>query len=189
MTDFSQRDPAEGVNSMISQRWSPRAFDKNIAVTDEQQQQIFDAARWAPSCFNEQPWLFVSSTAETHSKFLELLVEGNQAWAKDAPVLGFIFARNTFERNGNDNFHASFDTGAAWMAMALQAQALGLYTHGMGGIHFDKIQAALDTPEDYQPICGFALGAIGEASQLPENYAQMEQPSARKPLRDIWLQR
>ena len=184
--DFSHRDPLAGASEMFSQRWSPRAFN-STPVPDEQIAQVLDAARWSPSCFNAQPWLFITSTPETHAEFTALLMEGNQAWASTAPVLGFIVAEKHFTHNGKRNAHAEFDTGAAWMAMTLQANLLGLATHGMAGIHVDNVYTTFNLdPNTYQVICGFALGVAGDAEGLPEALRDKEKPSPRKPLADMW---
>lgn len=184
--DFSQRDPADGVAELMYQRWSPRSFEKK-PIADVDLLKIMDAARWAPSCFNEQPWLFLTSTESSFDKFLGLLVDSNQVWAKNASLLGFILCTNQFARNGNENSLAQFDTGAAWMAMTLQARMLGLYTHGMAGIKKDEVYNAFDIDRDQQTvIAGFALGARAAAAALPEALQEREVPSERKPLTDSW---
>jgi nitroreductase len=184
--DFSQRDPLEGVDPLFYQRWSPRAFQQK-PVSDADLQQVIEAARWSPSCYNEQPWLFITSTAQSHERFVNLLVEQNQIWARNAPVLGFIVAGKQFAKNGNDNFHALFDSGSAWMAMTLQARMLGLHTHGMGGINYAGVYREFDLdPEKVTVICGFAMGYADVPDNLPEGLRAMEQPSARKPVGEIW---
>jgi nitroreductase len=186
--DFSQRDPLDSVNEMFSKRWSPRAFTPT-PVTDQQLQTVLEAARWSPSCFNAQPWQFITSTPETHDQFLALLADLNQAWAKNASVIGFIVAEKNFAHNGNSNTFASFDCGAAWMAMTLQAQQLGLYTHGMGGINYDEVYKTFNLDvETHQVVCGFALGSIGDVESLPEAFREKEKPTPRKALSDMWRQ-
>lgn len=180
--DFSQRNAEAGVDELFYQRWSPRAF-KSTPVPQQTLRMIFDAARWAPSCYNEQPWLFVTSTKESHETFVNLLVEGNQAWAKTAPVIGFAVASRHFERNGKENDFAAFDSGSAWMSMTLQARMLGLYTHGMGGVKFDEVYATLQLDKSkYQVLCGFVLGELETA----EASGEQVQLSTRKALADIW---
>ncbi|MGI9287283.1 MAG: nitroreductase family protein [Pseudomonadales bacterium] len=184
--DFSLRDPVDGVAELFHQRWSPRAFEKR-AIANADLLKIMDAARWAPSCYNEQPWFFLTSTDSSFDTFLSLLMDGNQAWAKSASLLGFILCDNQFARNGKENNLAQFDTGAAWMAMTLQARMLGLYTHGMAGIKKDEIYTAFDIDRDKQTvIAGFALGVRAAADALPEALQEREIPSERKPLTDIW---
>ena len=185
--DFSERDPADGVDPLFYQRWSPRAFNKK-PIDEKTLKTIFDAARWAPSCYNDQPWQFITSNGEQDFDFFyNLLTEFNQAWAHRASLLGFIIARKHFEHNGKPNQVATFDCGAAWLAMTLQARQLGLYTHGMGGIKRDEVYKAFDLDTNkFEVICGFALGYIDSAKQLPEDLAEIEKPSPRKPLEQIW---
>ncbi len=179
--DFSLRDYQDGVNELFYQRWSPRAF-KSSPVPQESLEIIFDAARWAPSCYNEQPWLFVTATEKSHETFVNLLLEGNQSWAKTAPVIGFVVASRHFKRNGKDNDFAQFDAGAAWMSMTLQARMLGLYTHGMGGIKFDEVYTTLNLDQSkYQVLCGFVLGELDRGDLV-----EPVQVSSRKALVDTW---
>ncbi|GMU46980.1 MAG: nitroreductase family protein [Pseudomonadales bacterium] len=186
--NFDQRDPAPGVDPLFVERWSPRALRK-VDVAEAELRTIFDAARWSPSCYNEQPWRFVTSTPASFATFLDLLVEANQTWARNAAVLGFLFADKQFARDGSDNALAVFDAGAAWMAMALQARRLGLYAHGMAGIAWDRAHAALGMdPERYALCAGFAIGALGWPESLPEPARAMERPSPRRPLAELWRQ-
>lgn len=179
--DFSTRSPTTGVDDLFSQRWSPRAF-KKTEIPEATLTAIFDAARWSPSCFNEQPWLIVTSSGpENFPTFLDLLVEKNQEWAKDASLIGFIFAKKTFSHNDNPNRFASFDCGAAWMSLTLQAAKFGLYTHGMGGIKKDAVAITLNISEqNYEVLCGFALGAFDSSD------AANVTPSTRKNLASVW---
>ncbi len=188
--DYSRRDPVAGVDELFYRRWSPRAF-KPVALPESVLAAIFDAARWSPSCHNEQPWIFITASADdkdAFAKFVGLLVEGNQTWAKDVSLLGFIIASRRFSHNDKPNGLAAFDCGAAWMAMTLQARKFGLYTHGMGGIRREEVYKQLNIPaDDYEVICGFALGCIDTPDRLPENAKSGEAPSQRKPLDEIWL--
>jgi nitroreductase len=133
------RVPEARVDPLFIDRWSPRAFSPE-PIPSETLASLFEAARWAPSCYGEQPWLFLYA-ARPHDLelFRSLLVDGNRVWADRAPALAFAFARLKFSRNGKPNRWAQFDTGAAWMSLALQARTLGLYTHGMGGIHAERV--------------------------------------------------
>lgn len=177
-TTLDNRNSDSDVSPLFSKRWSPRAYLTD-PVPAEAIRTVIDAARWSPSCYNEQPWLFITSSPASHARFLDCLVEANREWAAQAPVLGFILAKKQFALNGNDNIHASFDTGAAWMAMTLQANMLNLYTHGLGGIDYDKVYRdfAIDA-EQYQLICGFTLGY--------RNPEVSEDITARKDIQDIW---
>ena len=185
--NFAERDPLTGVDPMFHRRWSPRSFQRT-AIPRDVQAVLFDAARWAPSCFNEQPWMFVSSGGESDFElFLDLLVEGNQAWVKNAGVIGFVCARRHFTHNDKPNAWAAFDCGAAWMSLVLQAARLGLYAHGMAGIKKREIYEKLHIPEEkYEVISGFAIGVIDIPGKLPAATAAREKPSPRKPLEGVW---
>ena len=189
MADFSNRDAAHGVDALFVERRSPRAFTKTeiqIATLTC----IIDAARWSPSCFNDQPWRFYTSNPDTFDAFLGLLVDANQAWAVNAGVLGFITARRQFTHNGEPNEFAGLDAGAAWMAMTLQARKLGLYTHGMGGIHRDAAAAYLGVNiEQEQVLMGFAIGTAENVTQLSDAQRERETPNGRRPLDEIWIKR
>ncbi|MGB5325916.1 MAG: nitroreductase family protein [Pseudomonadales bacterium] len=178
--DFSARQAAAGVDRLFVERWSPRAYLPED-VSEADQAVIFDAARWSPSCFNEQPWRFVTCTKTSHADFLACLVEANQQWAASAPVLGFVLARLQFLRNGKANHHAVFDTGAAWLAVNLQAQRLGYQAHGMAGVDFDAAARLLqvDTRRE-RVICAFTLG-------VPD-LAAKETITERKALTEAWQQ-
>ena len=189
MTDFSSRDPVKGVDPLFHQRWSPRSFSKQ-GLRKDVVERIVDAARWSPSCFNAQPWRIYTSSDANFADFLGLLMEGNQIWAKDAELLGFFVAQKQFEHNGKPNDYAEFDCGAAWMALTLQAQAEGLYTHGMGGIYHEQVAQYLGLDlTQYKVVMGFAVGHIGSPDALPTDLAEREQPSPRKPLSEIWPSR
>lgn len=185
--DFSLRDPQPGVIEQLSHRWSPRAFTKT-AVAADVLTRIIDAARFAPSCFNAQPWRFYTSNDATFNDYLGLLVDANQAWAKEAAVIGFLAAKKNFEHNGKPNAHSGFDSGAAWLSMVLQAQHEGLHCHGMAGIHKDAASAffALNENDD-ELLMAFAIGKIGDAADLPEALRSKEVPSPRKALNEIWV--
>ena len=185
--DFSQRDPVDGVDPQFIQRWSPRAFEPG-PLAPGQRERLVDAARWAPSCFNEQPWRFYLSSEQTFDEYLALLLEANQAWAKHASVIGFLVGRRRFRRNDKPNDFSDFDCGAAWMSLCLQARAEGLYTHGMAGIDQAGIAdyLGLDPTAD-KVIMGFAIGRIGDPASLDEGMRERELPSPRLALADIWL--
>jgi len=186
--DFSHRDPAAGVADFLWQRWSPRSF-KKVEIPAETLSTIIDAARWSTSCFNEQPWLIMtSSSPEEFALYHSLLTEKNQVWAINASVLGFMVARRHFAHNQKPNRWAAFDTGSAWMYLTLQAREFGLYTHGMGGIKVQEVHSQLEIPvEEFEVICGFAIGAIDMPEKLPtEELLEREVPSGRHPLSAIW---
>jgi nitroreductase len=148
---------------------------------------LFEAARWAPSCFNEQPWLFLYATSTSdRNRFAEALVEKNREWAAQAPVLLFVAARRLFTRNGRPNRHAGFDTGAAWMSLALEARKLGLHTHAMAGFDQERAHDILELPRDeYEIFAAVALGRRGDRESLPPDVAKGESPNDRKNLNDM----
>lgn len=188
--DFSRRDPAPEVDESLWRRWSPRSFRK-VEIPGETLTAIIDAARWSPSCFNEQPWLIMTtSTPEEFALYLSLLTEKNQRWAVNASLLGFMVARRHFAHNGTPNRWAAFDTGSAWMSLTMQARRFGLYTHGMGGINLEEVYRQLGIPEaEFEVICGFAIGVIDRPEVLPtQDLREMEVPSGRKGLAGMWQQ-
>ena len=174
------------VDSMFTDRWSPRAFLSD-PLPEHQIKTLFEAARWAPSCFNEQPWLFVYATeAEQRRKLASVLVAKNQRWAAECPLLMFVLARRQFKEGGRENRHAPFDAGSAWMSLALQARRLGLYAHAMAGFSLKKAYEVLGVSEDdYLIMAAIAVGRKGDTDQLPEDLRAMESPNVRKPLADV----
>ena len=173
------------IHQLLSERWSPRAFDKR-PVEPEKLRSLFEAARWAASSYNAQPWFFIVATQDDKKSFervLESFMEFNQAWAKHAPVIGLSAARLKFEHNGETNRHAFHDVGQAAANLALEAAALGLQLHQMGGILPDKARQLLGIPEGYEAVAGFALGYPGDPASLPDGLRERETaPRTRKPL-------
>lgn len=180
----------KNLDPIFLERWSPRAFKKD-PIPKEDLEAIFEAARWAPSCYNEQPWLFAyTQTQEGLKKFQSALVEFNQTWASNAPVLIIVFSKKTFDRNGKENPWAPFDTGAAWMSLALQAHKLGYITHAMGGFDPKKaFEVAEIDPTKYDVLAVIALGRQGDKNCLPEDMQKGESPSDRKPLSSIMVEK
>ncbi len=186
--DYSQRDPLSGVDKIFYKRWSPRSF-KKVDLPEKTISAIFDAARWSPSCFNAQPWRFITTTTgPTFSKFLRLLSEKNQLWAKNASILGFIYSKNEFDHAARINQMAPFDCGAAWMAMTIQARMYGLYTHAMAGIDREATYQALNIDkEKYTVQCGFVIGVVDNPEKLTQDFVTKEKPSPRKSLSASWF--
>ena len=154
---------ADGVAEQFAERWSSRSFDGS-PLTQAQREILFEAARWAPSSYNEQPWRFYfSKTEEQRDLFLSLLVEGNREWAKDAGDVFFLAAKRSLSKTGEENNYYAFDTGAAWMSLALQAHLLGLSAHAMGGFDEDRAYEALNIPKQEYKI--FAAIAVGKPTQ------------------------
>lgn len=176
------RCPDAEIDSMFIDRWSPRAFTPE-PLTQQQIDSLFEAVRWSPSCFNEQPWLFIYAASEAdRQRFLPALVEGNQAWVRNTSLLVFLLSRRNFSHNGKPNRHASFDAGAAWMALALQARKLGLYAHAMAGFSREKAYEILSVPvDDYDIMAAIAVGCRADPVVLPEPIAAKDKPNDRKP--------
>lgn len=174
----------------IRERWSPRAFDPNKHITDELLPELIDAARWAPSCFNEQPWRFLcfGHKAELRQAVEETLLEGN-IWANNASHLVVITAYQTFSRNGKANRHHSYDAGAAVMSLILQAQNRNISTHQMAGFKEAELRTALAIPEDVNILAVMAVGYELEekdAAGLSEKYLKAEKgPRQRLSREDI----
>ena len=173
------------VDPLFINRWSPRSFSDE-QLTGAEIASIFEGARWSPSSFNRQPWLFVYETdGPDRETFDSILMPGNQLWASKAPLIGFIFAE-TKTQEGRKPRTSQFDTGAAWMALALQARSLGIYTHGMAGIDYDSVHEKLGVSDEYYTaMCGFVAGRIGPREALPEDLQERESPNDRKPLKEI----
>ena len=182
MTDRVTEAP---VDPQFVQRWSPRAFSGE-ALTLEQLQSIFEAARWAPSCFNSQPWrlIYALQGGTGWEALFGLLVEGNQAWAQRAGALVAVASKDSDDRDRPLPTHA-FDAGSAWMSMALQAQSMGLISHAMWGFHHDQANATLALPDGYAVQAVVAFGTQGDAGLLPENFREREAPSPRKAIADF----
>lgn len=173
------------IHDLLRRRWSPRAFSDR-AVEPEKLRSLLEAARWAPSSYNEQPWSFIAATKENSAEYerlLSCLVEGNQQWGKTAPVLMLSVAKLCFERNGKPNRHAFHDVGLAAENLVIQAMALGLFVHQMAGFHVEKARELFRIPEGYEPVAAIAVGYAGDPETLPEPLRERElAPSTRKPL-------
>lgn len=186
--NFDARENPLGIDDSFIQRWSPRAFQKHD-IDDVVLAKIIEAGRWSPSCFNAQPWRLYTCTDASFDDFLNLLVEGNQGWAKDVSTIGFMVAQLNFEHNGKANSFAQFDCGAAWMSMSLQARKEGLYTHGMGGIKADEAAKYLNLDADEsQVVMGFTIGKLADLSSLDQEQQSAETPNGRKSLQEVWTQ-
>jgi len=180
------RHPDYPVERLLLERWSPRAMSGET-LSDNELNTLFEAARWAPSCFNEQPWrfLYAHRGSEHWQLFFNLLVEANQIWAKNAGALITVTSKRTFSHNSKPNSTHSLDAGAAWENLALQATAMGLVAHGMAGINYDKVRVDLNIPEDYSVEMMIAVGQPGDPSDLPEQLQERELPSSRLQVPEI----
>jgi nitroreductase len=176
------------VNELIRDRWSPRAFaDKPISPADLRS--LFEAARWAPSSSNEQPWAFVVATRDDQENFgkaIQPLVEFNANWARQAYVLGFAVSELAFAKNNNPNRNAHYDTGAAMSQLTTEATARGLLVHQMAGFDPDTAREVFEIPSGWEAIAAFAIGYPGDPASLPQPYRDRETaPRVRKPIREF----
>ena len=176
---------AHKIEPLIAERWSPRAFLEK-PVEREKLLSMFEAARWAPSAFNAQPWRFLTaekSDAADYAKMLSCLVEANQVWAGKAPVLMILLAKKTFDHNGKPNRWAMHDCGLALENLLLETQALGLAAHPMAGFSVDAVREKYSVPEDFEPLAAIAAGYPGEPDQLEGDLKTRElEPRGRNPL-------
>lgn len=176
------RKPDHDVLPVFVSRWSPRALQPGVSRADLSR--LLEAARWAPSSYNEQPWryLFAVSGTPEFNTFLGFLLEANQVWAKNAGALLLLVAKKTFARNGKPNGVAVFDAGSSWQNLALQGASMGLAVHAMAGFDAAKAASTLGVPEDFHPCCMIAVGKPGEVETLPADYQGIEKPSPRNPI-------
>jgi nitroreductase len=188
---MTERRPDRPIDPLFLERWSPRAFDGS-EMPEEDLLTLFEAARWAPSAFNSQPWrlLYARRGDENWERFLSLLIPWNQSWAHTASVLVYMLSdtlpftdRKTGEPQPSTTH--SFDAGAAWACLALQAARMGYRAHGMSGIQDELARSELRIPERFALNAACAIGRIGDPAQLDEKLRAREFPSGRKPVADF----
>ena len=189
LSNHNPRRPDHPASQIFLDRWSPRAFTGEV-LPDDTLMTLFEAARWAPSSYNSQPWRFLYAKRE-HSdfaKFLGLLVERNQAWAKNASVLTILVSKKTMRPPGADkdvpSRSHSLDAGAAWAYLALQASMSGWHAHAMVGFDYERARTELNVPEDCEVECAIAIGRRGDKSTLPEGFQAVEAPNGRRPVNE-----
>ncbi|MEO1085768.1 MAG: nitroreductase family protein [Acidobacteriota bacterium] len=182
----AHRKPDHAVHPLIYQRWSPRAMSGEV-LTDAEVSSLFEAARWAPSSFNGQPWRFYYARrgGEYWELFFNWLVEFNQGWAKGAGLLAVMASSTCFEHNGKPCATHAFDTGAAWQSLALQGRSMGLVVHAMGGYDEDAARRGLGVPDDIALHAMVAVGRPASPDVLPEDLRDQEKPNQRKPITEI----
>jgi nitroreductase len=180
------RKASHPIDNLFLDRWSPRAMSGE-PIPQEDLMTLLEAARWAPSSYNNQPWriLYAKRDSEHWDTFFNLLVEGNQTWAKNAAVLLLFASKTTLDRNGKPAPTHSFDTGSAWENLALQGTLLGLVVHGMQGFDYDRARTELSIPDGFDVEAMAAVGKPGAKEDLPEKMRQGESPNDRKPLAEI----
>ena len=174
------------IHDLLVRRWSPRAFDER-PVESHTLRSLFEAARWAPSSNNEQPWRFITANRRDHeadwNRLFDCLLEGNRRWAFRAPVLILSIASINFEDDGKSNRHAFHDTGLAAENLVLQATASGLAAHQMAGFDVEKARVDLKIPSGYEPVAMIAIGYPGDPAVLPERLRERElQSRSRRPI-------
>ena len=178
------------IDEIFLERWSPRAFTGE-EIPEADLFSMFEAARWAPSSYNSQPWIFIyARRSSPHwGKLLGLLNEFNQSWAQRAGAITIVASNSVMLPPGADkavpSHSHSFDAGAAWGTLALQGAMLGWYAHGMVGFDISRAFAELDLPEGYRVEAAIAVGRLGDKSILPEAMQKREMPSPRKPITDF----
>ncbi|MEJ2760364.1 MAG: nitroreductase family protein [Gammaproteobacteria bacterium] len=175
------------INDVLDRRWSGRAFDPDRKPSRRQLVALLEAARWAPSCFGDEPWRYIVCARETNPEAwqnaLACLSEGNQAWAGSAPVLMLAVSSLAFSGNGKPNRWAQYDTGAASMSLVTQATDLGLMAHQMGGFDAGRAKQMFSIPQDHEPMAMIAVGYQLPREAIPEALLERElAPRRRRPL-------
>lgn len=181
----SVRKADHPIDNIFIDRWSPRSMSGE-PISDEELMTLFEAARWAPSLRNLQPWNFIYAKRDTPEwdKFFDLLSEFNQLWCRNAAVLACLIAKK-IDKEGNQNRNALSDTGAAWENLALQSSLKGLVCHGMAGFDVERARTELKVSEDYEIVHMFAVGKPADKSVLPERMQKSEKPNDRNPVSDF----
>ncbi|HTG01070.1 MAG TPA: nitroreductase family protein [Nitrospirota bacterium] len=184
MNDY--RKPDHDISPIFINRWSPRAMSGE-EITREELMQLFEAARWAPSSMNNQPWRFLFGMRNTPhwSGFFTLLTERNQSWCRNAAALIVVTSKKTFDFNGKPARTHSYDAGAAWMSLALQGSHMGLVVHGMQGFDYDRARTELNVNDEHQVEAMVAVGRPGDKRDLPRALEEREFPSSRKKLDEL----
>jgi nitroreductase len=180
------RGAAYKIDPLFLNRWSPRSMSGE-ELADEELMSLFEAARWAPSSFNNQPWRFIYAKRNTEhwTRFLDLLYENNRVWAKDAAALVVVISRKTFEYDGRPSITHQFDAGAAWENLALEASIRGIVTHGMEGFDYEKARGDLAILDTYDVMAMIAIGKRAPRENLAPMLREKEFPNSRKPLSEI----
>lgn len=183
---MNERKSDYPINPIILNRWSPRSMSGE-SLREEELMSLFEAARWAPSSYNNQPWRFIYGKRETphFQKLFDLLVDFNKSWCDKAAVLGLILSAKNFEHNGKPSVTHSLDTGAAWENFALEGTSKGLVVHGMQGFDYDRAKKEFNIPDDFEVLAMFAVGKKGPKEALPEELQKKESPSTRKSVSEI----
>ena len=183
------RKPSHPIYPLILNRWSPRSMTGE-ELDDDDIMSLFEAARWAPSSYNNQPWRFIyakRNTGHWHRLF-SLLADPNKIWAKNAALLVVVISRKNFEFNEKPARTHQFDAGSAWENLALEASSRGIVAHGMQGFDYEKARVDLGIPVDFEVMAMIAIGKKGPKEDLPAKLQDKEKLSDRKPLKDIIME-
>ncbi len=177
------RKPENDLSKIFLGRWSPRAMSGE-AITQGELFSLFEAAKWAPSSYNEQPWRVLYALRETPEwdLFYNLMVEFNQGWAKNSGALLLFISKTVSSKNGKPISTHSYDTGAAWQSLALQGSMNGLVVHGMSGFDYERAKSQLKIPDEFQVEAMAAVGRPAPKETLPQEMQSSEVPSERRPL-------
>lgn len=177
------------ISSFILKRWSPRAMTGE-AISKDQLFSLFEAARWAPSCYNNQPWIFIYGMKGTPEweTLHKLQVPFNQEWTVKSSALVLVVSKNNFYHNNKPAVTHSFDTGAAWMALALEGSEQGLVVHGMQGFDYEAAKKKLQIPDDYTVEAMIAIGKPAPKETLSPELQKKEVPSSRKPITEFVME-
>jgi nitroreductase len=186
MAKFSNRESTYPIQEFFLSRVSSRAFSEE-RLTEEELMSLFEAALWAPSSYNNQPWRFIYARRGDRAwdMFFDALIDFNKSWCNRADTLVVVISKNNFEHNNKFSRTSQFDTGAAWMSLALEAHSKGIVAHGMEGFNYAKIQEGLNVPDSFTILAMVALGKQGSTQSLPSDLQGKEVPSTRKPLLNI----
>ena len=183
------RKPAYPINPLILNRWSPRSMTGE-ELDDDDIMSLFEAARWAPSSYNNQPWRFIYAKRNTNhwDRLFNLLAEANKIWTKNAALLVVVISRKNFEYNEKPARTHQFDAGSAWENLALEASSKGIVAHGMQGFDYEKARVDLGIPADFEVMAMIAIGKRGAKENLPPELQEKEKLTDRKPLKDIIME-
>ncbi len=183
------RQPTFPINPLLLNRWSPRSMTGE-EMEEESIMSLFEAARWAPSSYNNQPWRFVYAKRNTPywNRFFDLVAEPNRVWAKNAALLVVVVSNKYLDINGKYSITHQYDAGAAWENLALEASARELVAHGMQGFDYERARADLGIPDSFDVMAMVAIGKRGPKENLPTNLQEKEGQNGRKPLREIVME-
>ena len=183
------RKVENNINPLFVNRWSPRAMSGE-EISHDDLMGLFEAARWAPSSYNNQPWRFIYAMRNTDhwQRLFSLLIDWNKIWAQNAAVIVAVISRKNFEFNEKPAITHQFDAGAAWENLALEATTRGLVTHGMQGFDYNEARKALQVPDSFDVMAMIAIGKLGQKENLPSDLQEREYPSDRKSLKEIVME-